>query len=96
MIINREYTFPRHFPAKQSKEKLWLKVFSMAFVREIGRNGILNSGIWSRHGVSNQIESNWYIRKSIAINQIEKKGISMISLSKIVPYESYRIEKYIN
>ena len=29
----------------------------MAFVREIGRNGVLNSGIWLRHGVSNQIES---------------------------------------
>ena len=26
----------------------------MAFVREIGRNGVLYSGIWPRHRVSNQ------------------------------------------
>ena len=52
----------------------------MAFVREIRRNGVLYSGIWPRHMVSNPIESNRYIRKSIAINQIEKKGISMTSL----------------
>ena len=39
----------------------------MAFVREIGRNGVLYSGIWPRHRVSN------IFGKSIAINQIEKK-----------------------
>ena len=46
----------------------------MAFVRGIGKNGVLYSGIWPRHRVSNRIESNRYIGKSIAINQIEKKG----------------------
>ena len=47
----------------------------MAFVREIGSNGVLYSGIWQRHEVSNR-----YIGKSIAINRIGKKGISMTSL----------------
>ena len=28
----------------------------MAFVREIGRNGVLYSGIWQKHRVSNQNE----------------------------------------
>ena len=45
----------------------------MAFVRDIRRNGVLNSGICPRHRVLNGIESNRYIGKSIAINQIEKK-----------------------
>ena len=40
----------------------------MVFVREIGRNGVLYSGKWPGHGVSNQIESNRYIGKSIGIN----------------------------
>ena len=47
----------------------------MAFVREIGRNGILYSGIWPRYVTSiksNQIES-LYMGRSIAINRIEKK-----------------------
>ena len=44
----------------------------MAFVREIGKNGVLYSGIWPRHRVSNRIELNRYIGKSVAINQIEK------------------------
>ena len=51
----------------------------------------------------NRIQS-IYIGKSIAINQIEKKGISVTSLQIIVPYEhvtvyrieSNRIEIYIN
>ena len=66
----------RHFPVKQTQSETldkfnYIKVFSMAFVKEIGRNGVLYSGIWPRH------ESNQYISvngKSIAINQIEKKG----------------------
>ena len=45
----------------------------MAFVSEIGWNGVLCLGIWSRHRVLNQIKSNRCIGKSIAINQIEKK-----------------------
>ena len=45
----------------------------MAFVREIGRDGVLYSGIWPRHRLSNRIELNRYIGKSIAIIQIEKK-----------------------
>ena len=49
MIIYKRYTFPRHFPVK-----LNIEVLSMAFVREIGRNGVLYSGIWPRHRVSNQ------------------------------------------
>ena len=44
----------------------------MAFVKDIRRNGVLYSGIWPRHGVSNQIESNRYIGKTIAINRIGK------------------------
>ena len=44
----------------------------MAFVREIERIGVLYSGIWPRHRVSNQIES-IYRKEYIAINQIEKK-----------------------
>ena len=46
-MINKRYTFPRHFPVKlMQSETLWLniEVFSMAFVREIGRNGVLYSG----------------------------------------------------
>ena len=43
----------------------------MALVREIGRNGVLYSGIWLRHRVSNQID---IFGKRIAINQIKKKG----------------------
>ena len=46
----------------------------MAFVIKIGRNGVLYSGEWPRHRVLNRIESNQYIGKSIAINQIKKKG----------------------
>ena len=45
----------------------------MAFVREIGRNGVLYSGIWPRHRVSNRIEP-IYSERVLAINQIEKKG----------------------
>ena len=48
----------------------------MAFVREIGRNAVLYSGTWSRHRVSNRIESNRYIGKSVAINQIKKEDIN--------------------
>ena len=36
---------------------IWLLIkihFSVAFVREIGRNDVLYSGIWPRHRVSNQ------------------------------------------
>ena len=79
MIINKKYDFPRHFPVKLTQIETLTKYF-MAFVREIGKNGVLYSSIWPRHRVSNQIESNRYIRKSIANNQIEKKGISMTSL----------------
>ena len=35
-------------------ETLNIEVFSMAFVRETGRNGVLYSGIWPPHRVSNQ------------------------------------------
>ena len=54
----------------------------MAFVREIGRNGVLYSGIWPRYRVSNLIELNRYIRKNIAINQIEiKRDINDIPIN---------------
>ena len=44
----------------------------MAFVKEIGMNGVLYSGIYM---VKNRIESKQIIRKSIAINRIKlKKG----------------------
>ena len=43
MIINKKYTFPRQFPVKLTQSN----VFSIAFVKEIGRNnGVLYSGIW--------------------------------------------------
>ena len=42
MIINKKYTFPRHFPVKLMQSEN-IEVFSMGFVREIGRNGVLYS-----------------------------------------------------
>ena len=43
MIIDEKYTLPDIFLLNQCKVKLWLniEVFSMAFLREIGRNGVL-------------------------------------------------------
>ena len=77
----------------------------MAFVREIGRNGVLYSGIWPWHRLSNWIESNRYISERVKQLIKLKKGISVTSLQIIVPYEhvtvywieSNRIElKYIS
>ena len=78
-----------------------IEVFSMAFLREIGRNGVLYSGIWPRHKLSNQMESNLYIRKSIAFIQIEKRmDINDIPINNWALGACYgisnRIEKYIN
>ena len=70
MIINKRYTFPRHFLVNLMQSETltrYLKVFSMAFVGEIGRNGVLYSG-------TSDMAKNQYIGNSIAINQIEKKG----------------------
>ena len=78
-INDKKYTFPRHFLVKLSQSDN-IEVFSMAFVREIERNGVLYSGIWPRQRVSNRFKSNRYNEESISINQIEKKGISMTSL----------------
>ena len=73
MIIDKKYTFPRysHVKLTQCETLTNIEHFSMAFVREIGRNGVLYSGIWPWHRLSNWIESNRYIiGKSRAINQI--------------------------
>ena len=37
----------------------------MAFVREIGRYGVLSSGIWPRHRVSNQIDISERVKQLI-------------------------------
>ena len=70
----------------------------MAFVREIGRKGVLYSGIWPRHRVSKRIELNRYIGKSIAINK--KKGYQWNPKNNSALRACYsvsnRIKKYIN
>ena len=56
MIMNEKYTFPRHFPVEPMQSKTLTKYLSIfyVFLREIERNGVLYSGIWPRHRVSNQ------------------------------------------
>ena len=56
MIMNEKYSFPRHFPVKPMQSETLTKYLSIfiAFLGEIGRNGVLYSGIWPGHRVSNK------------------------------------------
>ena len=56
----------------------------MAFVREIGRNGVLYSGIWPRHRVSNQNKGISIVPyEHVTAYRIESKNMSINRIDKI-------------
>ena len=66
----------------------------MAFVREIGRNGVLNSGIWPRHRLSNRIESIYQKEYSNYLKR-KKRDINDIPINNCALRACYGISKRI-
>ena len=92
MIINKKYTFPRHIPVKLMQSETLTKYWSIfyGFCMVIGRNGVLYSGIWPRHRVSNQNKGISMTSlqilvpyKHVTAYQIESKNISINRIDKI-------------
>ena len=57
MIINKKITFPRHFSVTLMQSETLTKYWSIFYGFCKRNNGVLYSGIWPRHRVSNWIKS---------------------------------------